>query len=260
MEITLFSTLIPDPVRTLVVPIVENTWRACVEKRLEQMLPPGSDQALLADRLANARYALDGKVLAATHDVMALTDATLRLLMPGLPGGMRRSDAATHLASLSQSDLIAHAKALGVNVRSGKSWRKKDAIIEDCMKEFEHDQTHSTFRTSFGTHSQDQQTAAAQALPGSSHRFARLLPSSSCQATVDLDMEEESGQTSAREVEKPLKKQKKRNKATAAYKKMKQRIDKKERPLPRTRKLRSGLIKKEKGLPLTKRLRSGLTV
>ena len=180
----------PDPVRTLVVPIVENTWRACVEKRLEQMLPPGSDQALLVDRLANARYALDGKVLAAAHDVMALTDATLRLLMPGLPGGMRRSDAATHLASLSQSDLIAHAKALGVNVRSGKSWRKKDAIIEDCMKEFEHDQTHSTFRTSFGTHSQDQQTAPAQALPGSSHRFARLLPSSSCQATVDLDMEE----------------------------------------------------------------------
>ena len=145
MEITLFSTLIPDPVRMLVVPIVEKTWRACVEKRLEQMLPPGSDQALLVDRLANAHYALDGKVLAAAHDVMALTDATLRLLMPGLPGGMRRSDAATHLASLSQSDLIAHAKALGVNVRSGKSWRKKDAIIEDCTKEFEHDQTHSTY-------------------------------------------------------------------------------------------------------------------
>ena len=49
VEITLFSTLIPDPVRTLVAPIVENTWRACVEKRLEQILPPGSDQALLAD-------------------------------------------------------------------------------------------------------------------------------------------------------------------------------------------------------------------
>ena len=84
-----------DPVRTLVVPIVENTWRACVEKRLEQMLPPGSDQALLADRLANARYALDGKVLAATHDVMALTDATLRLLMPGVSrwhAPFRRSD------------------------------------------------------------------------------------------------------------------------------------------------------------------------
>ena len=53
------------------------------------MVPPGSDQTLLVDRLANARYALDGKVLAAAHDVMALTDATLRLLMPGLPGGMR---------------------------------------------------------------------------------------------------------------------------------------------------------------------------
>ncbi len=37
MEITLFSTLMPDPVRTLVVPIVENTCRPCIEKRLEQM-------------------------------------------------------------------------------------------------------------------------------------------------------------------------------------------------------------------------------
>ncbi len=197
----------PDPVRTLVVPIVENTWRACIEKRLEQMRA-GSDQALLVDRLANARYALDGKVLAAAHDVMALTDATLRLPMPGLPGGMRRSDAATHLASLSQSDLIARARASGVNVRSGRSWRKKDAIIEDCIRVLEHDQTHSTPGTSLGAHSHDQQTAPAQALPGSSHRFARLLPSSSCQATVDLDMEEEGGQTSAHKVEKPLKKNK----------------------------------------------------
>ncbi len=117
VEITLFATLLPNAVRTLVVPIVENTWRACIEQRLEQMRA-GSDRALLVDRLANARYALDGKVLAAAHDVMALTDATLRRLpMPGLPGGMRRSDAATHLASLSQSDLIAHAKALGVSER-----------------------------------------------------------------------------------------------------------------------------------------------
>ena len=90
----------PQPIRTLVVPIVEKTWRACIDQRLGQMRG-GPEQALLVECLSNARYVLDRSVLADAHDVMDLADATLRLPLPGLCGGMHSSKSQPDLQTVS---------------------------------------------------------------------------------------------------------------------------------------------------------------
>ena len=100
VDLDLLSTLMPQPIRTLVVPIVEKTWRACIDQRLGQMRG-GPEQALLVECLSNARYVLDRSVLADAHDVMDLTDATLRLPLPGLSGGMHSSKSQPDLQTVS---------------------------------------------------------------------------------------------------------------------------------------------------------------
>ena len=58
-------------------------------------------------------------------------------------------------AQLSHVDLITKAKAMGIKVRNGRAWRRKEAIIEDLMSQGAQSQT-----------SNDEQIAVAQALPG----------------------------------------------------------------------------------------------
>ena len=114
------------------------------------------------------------------------------------------------LSTLTQSDLVERAKALGINVREGKAWRAKKDIFQDCISKL-----------------------SSQALPGGSNGFTRQLRSSGCkividldsqdesvihldsqnESVIDLDSQNESEQENVAQTEKPPKKKKKRNKA-----------------------------------------------
>jgi hypothetical protein len=170
----------------------------------------------------------------------------LLTVMSGLPIGSHHSAVASELATLTQPELVGRAKALGVNVRNGKSWRAKNDILQDCLTILKNAETHEESGTSPSSHSFDQQISSSQALPGISNQFGRSLSSGSRQIVIDLDSEEESKQTNADQVEKPAKKKETRDKVTrrqqdkardpirkqkAAYKEIKHQIDAKNDPI-----------------------------
>jgi hypothetical protein len=194
-QLSLFAVLAPAGIRTLVVPIVDRNWQACIEKRLLHIVDEAADNMFITC-LLTSRFTLDGQPLAANHDPNALRDATLRLQMPGLRGGGRRSESKSDLAQLSHAELRTEAKAMGINVRIGRAWRPKEDIIEEMM-----------------TKDAQSQKGLAQALPGNERRFSFSLGSGSSHAVIDLDTDE--GSETKRD---KTRKQDKARKKTAAYK------------------------------------------
>ena len=104
--------------------------------------------------LLTCRYTLDGQPLAATYDSNALRDATLRLSMPGLRGGVRRSESKSELEKLSHAELKEKATAMGIEIRNGRAWRRKEELIEDIMSKVVQSQTSNRrFSGSLGSRS-----------------------------------------------------------------------------------------------------------
>ena len=75
------------------------------------------------------------------------------IVMSGLP---------VELETLTQPELLERAKALGVNVRNGKSWRSKNDILQDCLTILKHAETQETLGTLSSSHSPDQQISSSQ--------------------------------------------------------------------------------------------------
>ena len=84
LETAALVVLLPFQTRSQVVPMQTETWQGCIEDRC-RALPSGCDQALLVA----SSFTLDGRILPPEYPVKALTDATIRLHLPGLPGGGR---------------------------------------------------------------------------------------------------------------------------------------------------------------------------
>jgi hypothetical protein len=74
--------------RSLAIPVKCATWQCCIDEYCQGLLPD-SDQALLVALISKSSTTLDEKLLSPDYHVEALWDATIRLRLPGLIGGVR---------------------------------------------------------------------------------------------------------------------------------------------------------------------------
>ena len=122
LDVTSLPALSHSQSRSLVIPARSETWQGCIKDRF-QGLPSGCDQALLVTSLEASVFTVDGKTLRQDHPVRALTDATIRMRLPGLRGG-GRGQVSDGGQVADQENELGQSSAATAALRGGSAKRK----------------------------------------------------------------------------------------------------------------------------------------